>query len=136
MRREAQEPSPGLSILLIGPMLWTRIVPSADGLSIVTHLAGAERSDVVIVTDEPVVAALAAGRITAQLARRKGLLRLYGPVDGQVSVADWLDGGKPDPMASSQMPASERACCMIRRLLKEPLIHFLRSPWPYSGFTI
>jgi hypothetical protein len=103
----AQQPSPGLSILLIGPMLWSRIVPTADGLSIVTHLAGAERTDVVIVTDAPVVAAIVSGRISAQTALQKGLLRLYGPVDGQVSAADWLGRLQSPMVASSQMPTNE-----------------------------
>ncbi len=89
----AQKPAPGLSILLIGPMLWSRIVPTADGLS--------------IVTDAPVVAAIVSGRISAQTAMQKGLLRLYGPVDGQVSAADWLGRLQSPMVASSQMPANE-----------------------------
>lgn len=102
----AGEPAPGLSILLIGPMLWSRIVPTADGLSIATHLAGAEPTDVVIVTDAPVVAAIVSGRISAQTALHKGLLRLYGPVDDQVRAADWLGRLQSPMMASSQMPAN------------------------------
>lgn len=93
------EAVPSLSILLIGPMLWTRFAPAQDGLSMVTHVDGAQISDIVIVTDEPVVAALASGRITPLAARQKGLLRLYGPVDGRTRMADWLDR-LPAPMAA------------------------------------
>ncbi|QEL21959.1 hypothetical protein FQV39_04725 [Bosea sp. F3-2] len=85
------EAVPSLSILLIGPMLWTRFAPAQDGMSMVTHVHGAQTSDIVIVTDEPVVAALVSGRITPLAARQHGLLRLYGPPEGRSRISAWLD---------------------------------------------
>lgn len=98
------EAVPSLSILLIGPMLWTRFAPAQDGLSMVTHVDGAQASDIVIVTDEPVVAALASGQITPLAARQKGLLRLYGTIDGRIRMANWLDR-LPAPLTTmAEMP--------------------------------
>ena len=79
----------------------------------VTHVDGAQTSDIVIVTDEPVVAALVAGRITPLAARQQGLLRLYGPVDGQTRIADWLDR-LPVPMTAK--------AAMMQRELKSPIL--------------
>ncbi len=98
------EALPSLSILLIGPMLWTRFAPAQDGLSMVQHVDGAQASDIVIVTDEPVVAALASGQITPLAARQKGLLRLYGTIDGRIRMANWLDR-LPAPLTTmAEMP--------------------------------
>lgn len=85
------EAAPGLSILLIGPMLWTRFTPAQGGVSMVTHVDGPQTGDIVVVTDEPVVAALVAGRITPLAARQQGLLRLYGPPEGRDRISAWLD---------------------------------------------
>lgn len=96
--REGEAP-PTVSILLIGPMLWTRFAPAQDGLGMVIHVERALESDIVIVTDEPVVAALVAGRITPLAARQQGLLRLYGPLEGRSRIAAWLDR-LPAPMTA------------------------------------
>ncbi|KFC62378.1 hypothetical protein FG93_06078 [Bosea sp. LC85] len=94
------EAPPTFSILLIGPMLWTRFAPAQHGLGVVTHVEGAQTSDIVIVTDEPVVTALVSGRITPLAARQQGLLRLYGTRDGRDRVSAWLDR-LPAPMTAT-----------------------------------
>jgi len=101
------EAVPNVSVLLIGPMLWTRFASAQDGLSMVAHIDGAQASDVVIVTDEPVVAALASGQIAPLAARVMGLLRIYGSIDDRTSMANWLDR-LPAPMtARTEMTQSE-----------------------------
>ncbi|AMJ63025.1 hypothetical protein [Bosea sp. PAMC 26642] len=97
------ETVPSLSILLIGPMLWTRFAPAQSGVSVVSHVDGAQASDVVIVTEESVVAALMSGRITPSAARQQGLLRLYGPIEGQGRISAWLDR-LPAPMTAVTLP--------------------------------
>ncbi|WP_156323328.1 hypothetical protein [Bosea sp. AAP35] len=101
------EAGPSLSILLIGPMLWTRFAPAQDGLSMAMHVDGAQASDIVIVTDEPVVTALASGQITPLAARQKGLLRLYGTIDGRIRTASWLDRLQAPLTAMAEIPQSE-----------------------------
>lgn len=93
------EAVPNLSILLIGPMLWTRFAPAEAGMSMVVHVDGPQTADIVIVTDEPVVAALASGRITPLAARQQGLLRFYGAPEGRGRISDWLDR-LPAPVAA------------------------------------
>lgn len=83
-------PVSAFSIVLIGPVLWSRFVPVADRVSFSAHTDGPQRDDIVIVTDEPVVAALVAGRITPLAAQERGLIRFYGPPDKLNTVAAWL----------------------------------------------
>ena len=45
------------------------------------HVSGPERGDLVVVSGEVVVAAIADGRITVGEAQRAGLIRLYGSDD-------------------------------------------------------
>ena len=82
---------PAFSIVLLGPMLWTRFEPTGTVLTMTSHADGPSNGDVVIVTDEPVVAALVDGRVTPQAAREMGLMRLYGAPDRIEDVTSWLD---------------------------------------------
>ena len=102
LTKDEGEAAPSFSILLIAPMLWTRFAPTQDGLSMVSHVDGPQAPDIVIVTDEPVVAALASGRITPLAARQQGLLRFYGPSEGQSRIAAWLD--RLPPMTAMAPP--------------------------------
>jgi hypothetical protein len=47
---------------------------------------------VTVVTDEPVIAALADGRVSAQRAGELGLMRYYGTPDGVQDVKSLMDG--------------------------------------------
>jgi hypothetical protein len=73
---------PAIAMLLIGPMLWARFEGQEGTVSLESHATGPVGDDVVLVTDEPVVAALAEGRITAREARAQGLVKAYGTCDG------------------------------------------------------
>lgn len=88
--RNAQDVS-AVSMVLLGPVLWTRFSPNASSVEIATHAAGPELGDTVIVTDVPVIAALAAGRLTPRAARNLGLIRLYGSTDAVERLSSWLD---------------------------------------------
>ncbi len=79
---------PAFSMVLIGPMLWTRFAPAGGALTMSVHASGPEGEDVVVVTDEPVVAALIEGRITPQAAQERGLIRIYGPADKVSAIVD------------------------------------------------
>lgn len=101
----AQGWTPALSVVLIEPMLWSRLVPRAGRLDLSLHVAGAARGDVVAVTDEPVLASLDSGRITAAEAQALGLLRLYGQPAQVEPVRAWLERGDVSPAAmSSPLP--------------------------------
>lgn len=82
---------PPMSVVMLGPMLWTRFQPDGMGVAMATHASGPASGDAVIVTDEPVIAAVVDGRLTPRDARKLGLLRLYGPAASVTKVANWLD---------------------------------------------
>jgi hypothetical protein len=69
---------PSFSVVLIGSMLWTRFEVVDGSLAMAVHVDGPAVEDVVLVTDAPVIEALAAGRLAPAEARRRGLLRPYG----------------------------------------------------------
>lgn len=109
------EAVPGLSILLIGPMLWSRFTPTRDGLGLATHVEGAQPADIVIVSDEAVIAALVAGRLTPHAARQRGLIRLYGPPDGQALAAEWLDRLASSSRSIGDMPRTTARNTAVNR---------------------
>jgi hypothetical protein len=82
---------PAVSMVLLGPVLWTRFAPTATSVDIATHVTGPELGDTIIVTDVPVIAALAAGRLTPQAARNLGLIRLYGASEAIERLSNWLN---------------------------------------------
>lgn len=88
---------PAFAVVLIGPMLWTRF-ERADGVLVMTsHVAGPAPGDVVIVTDEPVVAALVDGPLTPLAARERGLVKFYGDAQNAEQVSTWFDRLVPTP---------------------------------------
>jgi hypothetical protein len=82
---------PAISMVLLGPMLWTRFAPTETGLDMTPDAAGPAIDDVVIVTDEPVLKALVEGKVTPETAREMGLIRLYGTSERVQRVASWLN---------------------------------------------
>lgn len=82
---------PPVSVVLLGPMLWTRFEPNGPTVDMAVHMSGPATGDTVIVTDEPVIAALVEGRLTMRDARDLGLLRVYGTAASMAQVTDWLD---------------------------------------------
>ena len=86
MRRLGEEMSPyrkdlanpSISLVLIGPVLWTRFAAGGDWREPQVHTGGPAAGDVVVVTDEPVIEALLNGRLAADAAENRGLIRYYG----------------------------------------------------------
>lgn len=93
--------TPAFSIVLIGPMLWTRYVPTAGTLQVEAHSAGPASGDVVVVTDEPVLGAWIDGRVTPREARESGLVRFYGAPADIAPVMALLDLLTPARSASA-----------------------------------
>jgi hypothetical protein len=88
--RNAQD-VPAVSMVLLGPVLWTRFAPTATSVDIAMHVSGPKLGDTVIVTDVPVIAALVTGRLTPRAARDLGLIRLYGASEAVERLSSWLD---------------------------------------------
>ena len=71
-------PLPAFTLVMIGPVLWTRFAAAGGGIIATPHVQGPSPGDVVVVSDEPVILALASGRIGGSLALDQGLIRIYG----------------------------------------------------------
>jgi hypothetical protein len=76
-------PRPTFSFLLIEPMLWTRFVSDRGDVRTQVHVSGPQAGDLVIISGEEVLRAVANDRLTVGEAYRSGLIRLYG-TDEQV----------------------------------------------------
>jgi hypothetical protein len=85
------QPMPAFAMVLIGPMLWTRFEGSEGSVAMVQHATGPAPDDVVIVTDEAVLAALTEGTLTAQQSRTIGLVRAYGASEDLARLSTLLD---------------------------------------------
>lgn len=84
-------PAPAFSLVFIRPMLWSRYEAVGTGVSMTAHLDGPALGDVVIVSDEPVIAGLIDGRLTPAVARDLGLMRFYGAPERVHELVSWLD---------------------------------------------
>lgn len=82
---------PDFTVVLIGPMLWTRFEKPGEGLAMTPHVTGPSPGDVVVVTDKPVIAALVEGTLTPREAGNLGLLRFYGEPEHVREVAALVD---------------------------------------------
>lgn len=89
--------SPAIAIVLIGPMLWARFDASNGAVPLVLHATGPSPYDVVIVTDEPVIAALTEGRFSVQDLQALGLIRAYGSAERVDRVWSLFDGLAREP---------------------------------------
>lgn len=87
----AGQPMPAFAVVLIGPMLWTRFERTEGTVDMVPHVTGPARDDVVIVTDDAVMVALAEGRMTTREARAQGLVKAYGTSENVDRVSALLD---------------------------------------------
>jgi hypothetical protein len=81
---------PNLAVVLLGSVLWTRFEAGAPGRAVQVHAPGPQPGDVVVVTDLPVIEAIAAGSLSFADALSMGVLRLYGPPAQTAAAATWL----------------------------------------------
>jgi hypothetical protein len=81
---------PSVAVVLLGPVLWSRL--ELDGARIVPalHVDGPEGGDVVLVTDLAAIEAVAAGSLGVREALDLGVMRLYGPPADVAAARDWL----------------------------------------------
>jgi hypothetical protein len=83
LRMSAGEMRPTFSLLLIEPMLWTRFMPDEGDVQTQVHVSGPHAGDLVVISGEEVIRAIANNALTVGEAYRSGLIRLYG-TDEQV----------------------------------------------------
>lgn len=74
----AQGRAVGVSILFVESQLWSRLTPKPDGYQADLHMQGPAPGDVVIVTNETVLASMLSGVLKAQEALELGIVVLEG----------------------------------------------------------
>lgn len=103
--RHADRPVPSFSVLLMGPMMWSRFESSGASLDLQVHAPGPVAGDVVLLTDEPVLRALASGRMRLTRALELGVVRIHGPADAAeavtVAIGTWSPAPPPRTRAKS-----------------------------------
>lgn len=75
--------APKISVLFIDSQLWSRLAASAGGYDIEMHVAGPAPGDVVVVTNETVLASVLDGALAPQAALDLGVIA----IDAEQSVA-------------------------------------------------
>jgi hypothetical protein len=83
-------PRPAIAVVLLEPMLWSRIEAASGALRLTVHVDGPRDGDTVVVTEAPVLSALADGRLSSREALALGLLRIYGRDDAAAVVRELL----------------------------------------------
>jgi hypothetical protein len=78
------QPSSSISLLFIDSKLWARLSPGPHGYQLQVHTPGPSPEDVVIITSEPILAAVLDGTMPAQKALDLGLIA----IDGKQNVAE------------------------------------------------
>lgn len=81
---------PSLAIVLLEPMMWSRIATAEGAPKLMLHVDGPATGDVVTVTEEVVLVAINEGKLTAGEALEQGLVRLYGSDGDVASARAWL----------------------------------------------
>jgi hypothetical protein len=81
---------PSVSIVLVGPVLWSRLEPQGEAVLAKFHVAGPEKGDVVIVTDAPALRALVNGEMALAKALELDLARFYGEQAKVDAAQAWL----------------------------------------------
>ena len=81
---------PAIAVVLMGPMLWSRIEPQGAGAQVHTHVSGPVAGDVVLVTDTPALEAIVGAGMGFEQALELGLVRFYGPAAQVGAAKDWL----------------------------------------------
>jgi hypothetical protein len=91
-------PAPTFALLLVEPMLWTRFVAVGGDVHTRVHVSSPQAGDLVVISGEEVIRAVASNALTVGEAYRAGLIRLYG-TDEQVRsfLARYDQVGRPVP---------------------------------------
>jgi len=92
-----QQPTPTFTVLLMGPMMWSRFELNGDAMALQVHADGPVSGDVVLITDEPVLAALATGRMRLAQAVELGVVLVYGPQAAAIAVSAAIETWRPTP---------------------------------------
>jgi hypothetical protein len=81
---------PPVAVVFIPAVMWSRLVPQPDKLSLTMHVAGPQTDDVVLITEPAALQAWAGKSLTTEQLLDNGLVRLYGSVERVAQVREAL----------------------------------------------
>lgn len=98
-----QEPQRlSVAVLLLGPMLWSRYSVDGKEVTLATHVEGPDEGDLVVVTEAPVIRALARNRLSVHQAIELGVIRFYGDSVTSQAAVQWIArSGKSSQLAAN-----------------------------------
>ena len=79
-----------ISVVLLGPLLWSRFEPRSSEVHTQFHVDGPQPGDAVIVTELATVEALLDGKLKLSDAMALGVLKIYAPAATTTSAQNWL----------------------------------------------
>lgn len=83
-----------LSVLFVEADLWSRLDRNPDtGYRVAHHTAGAEPGEIVLVTGEPALTAILAGRLDIDRALADGVIMIAGDPAAVAATQNWLRHG-------------------------------------------
>ncbi|MEE4238086.1 MAG: hypothetical protein V2I51_15305 [Anderseniella sp.] len=88
-------------VLLLEPMLWTRIEPGKGALSLTVHINQPTEGEPVLITERVVLEALNRGVVSFEQANQEGYLRIYGDEVGIAEVRRSFARISPKPANES-----------------------------------
>ena len=89
-RASGKTARPPISVVLVGPMLWSRFELQSSGVQTRFHVDGPQPGDAVIVTELATVEALLEGKLTLSDALTLGVLKIYAPTAATAGAQNWL----------------------------------------------
>jgi hypothetical protein len=96
-----ERPTPRFTVVLLGPMLWSTYDDVGGAVNACMYVSGPKPGDVVMVTDQAVVAALLAGSLDVHDAYDLGLIRYYGKDADIAQLVGILEDLPPLPSKSA-----------------------------------
>jgi hypothetical protein len=116
LRAAADAPALSFSLVLLEPMLWTRFEATPGEINMQIHVANPQPGDLILISGQDVIRAVAEDELAIGEAHRRGLIRLYG---NETQVAAFLgafrDVGRERPGVHNQTrsaPAGSHSAVM------------------------
>lgn len=105
-RRTEQGLQPGISLVVLNTMLWTRFSSEYFDVRQGLHVKGPVAGDVVLVTDEPVILSIQEGSMSIDRALELGVMRIYAAEQQSDVLLDRLGSIGETPLSHPDLLTS------------------------------
>ena len=115
-QRSARRARPGISMVVIDTMLWTRFSGEFFDVRQGLHQDGPVAGDIVLITDEPVVQSIRDGSLTIARAVELGVIRIYADEQARNTLLDRFGSIGEAPLESrGTSPVAQLVQLLIAR---------------------